>query len=79
MSKVGKTENTDLIKNMLAFSGRNWRQFNDDNPNMFQSDRAENLYIYPDKVKYYEDLRCHIAEEHDVPKTIEDLIKIIKQ
>lgn len=70
---------TPQIKTWLEAdnSGRKWKQ--GDNPNCFTSNRLEALYVYDDKIKYWEDIRSQsVVFEHRVPKSKGELYLIYK-
>jgi|AACY02.16.fsa_nt_gi hypothetical protein len=63
------------IENWLKGTG--WKK-SSTNPNIFRNDKLEALYVYPNMVRYWEDVRSRRGDRvHDVPKTKEELFEII--
>jgi len=71
---------TKLIKEWLGLSKeRIWKQ-NDENPNCFFSDHLEALYVYADRMSYWEDVRANkeILDEFPIPKSAPELFTLLK-
>jgi hypothetical protein len=55
---------------------RVWKQL--ENPNCFASNMLEALYVYDDRVKYWEDIRSQSGVvEHRIPKSRKELYSLI--
>ena len=55
---------------------RVWKQL--ENPNCFTSNMLEALYVYDDRVKYWEDIRAKSeVVEHRIPKSRKELYSLI--
>ena len=68
---------TPKIKNWLSVdNSRIWKQ--QDNPNCFISNRGEAVYVYCDKIKFWEDIRCQsLVVEHKIPKSKAELYLVL--
>lgn len=79
MKSVKDIKATIHIKTWLEEddSGRVWKQ--EKNPYCFTSNRLEALYVYNDRIRYWEDIREQsIAVEHAIPESKSELYVIIK-
>lgn len=72
-----KTTSKEIEDWLLDDDLRTWDQVY--NQNCFISSLGEALYVYKDKIRFWEDVRCgRLVSEHKLPLTKEELFKIIE-
>lgn len=63
---------------LLADESRIWKRTTHEDMCRFNSDKLEALYVYHNKIRYWEDIRVHSAyKEFPIPKNAEELFRNI--